>query len=34
MARTFEHAVSAHPVRIIVGAAINLAGFWVLATHI
>jgi len=34
MARTIEHAVSAHPVRLIVGAVINLAGFWVLATHL
>lgn len=34
MARTLEHAVSAHPVRIIVGAVINIAGFLVLATHL
>jgi len=34
MARTLEHAVSTHPVRIVVGAVINLAGLLVLATHL
>lgn len=33
MTQGLKHAVAAHPLRIVLGAVINLAGYWALASH-